>query len=201
MQLDSQNLHERFKSRAPEPVLKLSRVRREIWSDLRLRLLSDLGRAPSHRLRKYFYRRAGMAVPDSTSIHWRCEFYAPERISFGEHCTIGDSCFLDGRSGLTFGNSVNLGSHVSIYTREHVVDSPDFAETGAPVSVGDHAWIASHAIVLPGVSIGAGAVVAAGAVVVKDVAPFTLVGGNPARLIRERATDLRYQLGYAKRFV
>lgn len=189
------------KARAPRGVLALSATRRDIWSDLRLRLLTDLGHVPSHSVRKYFYRRAGMVVPKSTSIHWRCEFYAPERITFGEHCTIGDSCFLDGRSGLKFGNSVNLGSHVSIYTREHAVDDPDFAETGAPVRVGDHAWVASHAIVLPGITVGEGAVVAAGAVVVKDVPPFTLVGGNPARVIRSRVQDLHYRLGYAKRFV
>ena len=140
-----------------------------------------------------------MVLPQSSNIHWRCEFYAPENIIFGKNCTVGDSCFLDGRSGLRFGDSVNLGSHVSVYTREHAVDSSDFAETG--VSVGDHAWIASHAVVLPGIKIGEGAVVAAGAVVVKDVAPFTMVGGNPARLIRERSHDLTYKLGYAKRFV
>lgn len=142
-----------------------------------------------------------MALPETSSIHWRAEFYAPERIVIGDFCTIGDSAFLDGRSGLNIGDCVNLGSHVSIYTREHDVDACDFAETGAPVSVGHHAWISSNSIVLPGVTIGAGAVVAAGAVVVRDVPEFTVVGGNPARFIRERSRDLTYRLGYAKRFV
>ena len=186
---------------APDPVVRAVQLRREVWSDLRLRLLADLGRFPSHSVRKYFYRRSGMTIPDSSSIHWRAEMYAPERIRVGEHCTIGDSCFLDGRDGLTIGDSVNLGSHVTIYTRQHDVDSSDFAEVGGPVSIGDHAWVASHAIVLPGVTIGEGAVVAAGSVVTKDVAPFTMVGGNPARYIRDRSRDLTYRLGYAKRFV
>jgi maltose O-acetyltransferase len=192
---------ESVKAILPEPLLRLNHVRRDTWSDLRLRLLADLGRIPSHAVRKYFYRRAGMVLPASSSLHWRAEFYAPESITVGEHCTIGDSAFLDGRSGLTIGDCVNLGSHVTIYTRQHDVDSPTFAEVGGPVRVGDHAWIASHALVLPGVTIGEGAVVAAGAVVTRDVAPYTLVGGNPARFIRERNRDLRYQLGYAKRFV
>lgn len=108
---------------------------------------------------------------------------------------------MDGREGITFGDNVNVGSHVSIYTRQHDVDSPDFVEVGAPVRVGDYAWIASHAVILPGVTIGEGAVVAAAAVVSRDVPPYTLVGGNPARVIRERARGMRYQLGYAKRFV
>ena len=189
-----------LKAHAPAGVLRASAWRRDVWSDLRLRLLAEVGRVPSHRVRNACYRRAGMTLPATSSIHWRAEFYAPERIVVGEHVTIGDSAFLDGRSGLSIGSSVNLGSHVTIYTREHDVHSPDFAETGAPVTIGDRAWVSSHAIVLPGVSIGEGAVVAAGAVVTKDVDPFTIVGGNPAKPIGRRSTQLSYQLGYAKRF-
>jgi len=186
---------------APAPVRDAVRRWRDVWSDLRLRLLTDLGYFPSHRVRGYFYRRAGLVIDRTSSIHWRAEFYAPERITIGRYCTIGDSSFLDGRSGLVIGDCVNFGSHVSVYTRQHDVDSPDFAEVGAPVVIGDYAWVSSHSIVLPGVTIGEGAVVAAGSVVTKDVAPYTLVGGNPARYIRDRSRDLRYRLGYAKRFV
>lgn len=190
-----------LKSRSPQWALDAVRWRRDVWDDLRLRLLAEAGHLPSHRARKFFYRRSGLTMPDSSSIHWRCEFYAPERITVGENTTIGDSCFLDGRSRLSIGNCVNLGSHVTVYTRQHAVDSPVFEEIGAPVVIGDHAWVASHAIILPGVTIGEGAVVAAGAVVPRDVAPYILVGGNPARVIRERPRNLTYRLGYAKRFV
>ena len=72
-----------------------------------------------------------MSLPVTSSIHWRAEFYAPESITIGENTTIGDSCFLDGRSGLDIGASVNLGSHVRIWTRQHDIDAPDFAEVGA----------------------------------------------------------------------
>lgn len=195
------SLKDLVKSRAPRPVLEVAAWRREVWGDLRLRLLTSVGSLPSHRLRKAIYRRAGMSIPDSSSIHWRAEFYAPERIVIGSHVTIGDTCFLDGRSGLTIGDSVNLGSHVRIYTREHDVDSPTFAETGAAVTIEEHAWVASHSIVLPGVTIGRGAVVAAGAVVTKDVDPYMIVGGNPATPIGRRREELTYRLGYAKRFV
>ena len=183
------------------PIVTIIRWRRAVWADLRLRLLADLGYFPSHSVRNFFYRRSGVVLPRTSSIHWRAEFYAPAGVVIGNNCIIGDTCFLDGRSGLTLGDNVNVGSHVSIYTRQHAVDSPTFAEIGAPVTIGDYAWIASHAIVLPGVTIGAGAVVAAGSVVTKDVAEYTLVGGNPARKIRDRHRQLRYRLDYAKRFV
>jgi len=195
------SVREIAKRGAPPAVVSLIRWRRGVWGDARLRLLADIGRVPSHAFRNFFYRRAGMSLPRSSSIHWRAEFYAPERIVVGEHAVIGDSVFLDGRSGLTIGANVNLGSHVSIYTRQHDIDSPDFAEIGAPVVVEDYAYIGSHAIVLPGVTVGRGGVVGAGSVVTKDVAPFTLVAGAPARFVRKRSENLRYQLGYAKRFV
>jgi len=195
------SLRQAVKAVAPAPVRAAVGWWRGVWSDLRLRLLTDLGYFPSHRVRGYFYRRAGLVIDRTSSIHWRAEFYAPERIRIGRYCTIGDSAFLDGRSGLTIGDSVNFGSHVTVYTRQHDVDAADFAEVGAPVVIGDRAWVSSHSIVLPGVTIGEGAVVAAGSVVTKDVAPFTLVGGNPARYIRDRSRDLTYRLGYAKRFV
>lgn len=194
-------LREAVKAIAPRPVRSAVRWWRDVWGDLRLRLLADLGYFPSHGVRGFFYRRAGLVIDTTSSIHWRAEFYAPERIRIGRYCTLGDSAFLDGRSGLTIGDCVNFGSHVTIYTRQHDVDAADFAEIGAPVTVGDYAWISSHSIVLPGVTIGEGAVVAAGSVVTKDVAPYTLVGGNPARYIRDRSRDLSYRLGYAKRFV
>jgi acetyltransferase-like isoleucine patch superfamily enzyme len=58
--------------------------------------------------------------------------------------------------------------------------------TYAPITIGCDAWVASRAIVLPGVSIGDGVVVAAGSVVTKNIEAWTVVGGNPARLIKKR---------------
>jgi maltose O-acetyltransferase len=195
------SLREVAKQRAPAVVTHAVRWRRDVWGDARLRLLADVGHIPSHSTRNYFYRRSGMTLPASSSIHRRAEIYAPERIVIGEHTVIGDTVFLDGRSGLTIGANVNLGSHVTIYTRQHDIDAPDFAEVGGPVEVGDYAYIGSHSIILPGVTVGEGGVVGAGSVVTKHVDPYTLVAGAPAQFRRRRSRNLTYELGYAKRFV
>ena len=112
-------------------ILRLVRSRRNIWSDLRLRLLADLAHVPSHTIRNYFYHRSGVTLPHTSSLHGGAVIYAPEGIVVGQSCSIGDHCFLDGRAGITFVDNVNVGSHVSIYTRQHDVDSSDFAEVGA----------------------------------------------------------------------
>ena len=79
-----------------------------------------------------------------------------------------------------------IGEDVRLLTGSHDIGSVHFDLVTKPISVGDAAWIATGAIILPGVTIGEGAVVAAGAVVTKDVEPWTVVGGNPAKFIKKR---------------
>lgn len=189
------------KAGAPPLLVSIIRWRRSVWGDARLRLLVSVGSVPSHTVRNWFYGRAGLHVPATSSIHYKASFYEPGGISLGDNCIVGDHAFLDGREGITFGCNVNIGAHVFIYTRQHDPDDPFFAEVGAPVVLGDYCWISSHSIVLPGVTVGEGAVVAAGSVVTRDVAPYTMVGGSPARFIKDRSRDLRYQLNYRKRFL
>lgn len=171
-----------------------------IWGDLRLFFLTALGYVPSHRVRNFFYRRSGVRLARTSSIHWRARFFTPEGLTVGEHTTIGNDSFFDGRSGITIGSCVNIAGEVRLYTREHNIDDPFFAEIGGPIVIEDYAYIGTRVTIMPGVSIGRGAVVASGAVVTKDVEPYMLVGGVPARVIRERSHDLRYKLGYAKKF-
>ena len=171
-----------------------------IWSDLHLYLLTMTGYVPSHRFRNLVYRAFGVTLAQSSSIHWQTRFFVPNGLSVGEDTTIGNNSFFDARDGITIGSCVNIAAEVRIYTREHDIDDPYFSETGGPVVIEDYAYIGTRVTILPGVKIGYGAVVASGAVVTKDVPPYMLVGGVPAKIIRERSHDLRYKLGYAKRF-
>jgi len=154
-----------------------------------------VGRVPNLRFRHAVYRSLGMRIADDAVVHWRAVFFAPEGVVVGTRSIIGNDCFLDGRNGLTIGTDVNVSGHVQIYTMEHDPHDSGFGATGGPVVIGDRAYVASRSTILPGVTIGEGAVVAAGAVVTKDVAPFTIVGGIPARVIGERRRDLTYELG------
>ena len=113
------------------------------------------------------------------------------RIEVGNDCAIGAFNYLDGNAGLIIGNEVHIAPHVAIYTANHTFekrDIPIFLQDleYSPVIICNDVWIGSHSVILAGVTIGEGAVIAAGAVVVKDVPPYTVVGGVPARIIKER---------------
>ena len=100
---------------------------------------------------------------------------------------------LDGRyAKLIIGNNVDIAQETNIWTLEHDVNSTDHHEMGADVIIDDYVWIASRVTILPGVHIGKGAVIASGAVVTKDVPPYSIVGGVPAKVIGQRNTDLTY---------
>jgi maltose O-acetyltransferase len=110
------------------------------------------------------------------------------RLQIGRYCYINAGCTFDARDTITIGDDVSIGHEVMILTATHDTSHPEKRGgdiTTAPVSVGNGAWLGARAIILPGVTVGAGAIVAAGAVVSKDVAPHTLVGGVPAKKIRE----------------
>lgn len=189
--------------RPPLPVRAVRHAARQaayFWDDLRLYLLTMAGYVPSHGYRKLIYRMAGLRIARTAALHWRARFFCPEGIVIGEHTTIGNDAFLDGREGLTIGACVNIAAEVRIYTQEHDIDDPDFAPVGGPVLIEDYAYLGTRVTILPGVHIGRGAVIASGAVVTKDVAEYTLVGGVPAKPIRERSRNLRYKLGHARRF-
>jgi acetyltransferase-like isoleucine patch superfamily enzyme len=160
-----------------------------------------VGHIPSHALRIWWYRNVcQIQIGLHSSIHRHCRLYAPWRITIGDHCVINYGVLLDGRQGLKIGNNVSISEGTVFLTLGHDVDAPDFALKGGPVTIEDRVFIGSYARVLPGVSIGEGSVIGVGSVVAKDVKPFTVVAGVPARFVRDRNHDLTYELDFRKRF-
>ncbi|KKW10908.1 MAG: acetyltransferase [Microgenomates group bacterium GW2011_GWC1_49_7] len=171
------------------------------------------GYISSHTIRLFLYRMLfRVKIGKHSSIHWRAEFNQPMGVSIGHNTVIGNDAFLDGRMKhfvaylkehghpLKIGNNVSIAGEVRIYTMEHDIDSPDFAEVGAPVVIDDYVVIGTRVTILPGVHIRKGAVIASGAVVTKDVGEYEVVGGVPAKHIKDRSKDLRYTLRFARLF-
>ena len=145
------------------------------------------GIIPIHSIRLTLLRSVfKVKFPKDSIIYCRCRFFHPWGVHIGHNSIVGDYGFLDGRFGLNIGNNVNIAGEVRIYTIEHDITSPTFAGKGGPVTINDWTYIGTRVTILPGVTIGEGAVVASGSVVTKDVAPWTMVGGIPAKFIKNR---------------
>ncbi len=156
--------------------------------------LSLLAYVPSHALRKAGLRCYGARIASNALVYHGLWIFAPWKLTIGRSSVIGDHVIMDARAGLTIGDNVNLSTNVAIWTGQHDYQAPDFGYKEAPVRICDYAWLCFRATILPGVTVGEGAVVAACAVVTRDVPPFSVVAGNPARVIGTRNRDLRYDL-------
>jgi len=180
------------------------RTLRSTRDELHLRLmLARLCVAPlppqvGVRLRTAALRQAGFRIGKGTAFLGMPEITGPgaiyDRLVIGRDVLINVRCLLDLGAAITIGNAVMIGQEVILLTTSHKVGTPGCRAGDnyvKPLNIGDGAWLGARCIVLPGVTIGPGAVVAAGAVVVRDVAAHTMVGGVPARVIRELDPGIR----------
>jgi acetyltransferase-like isoleucine patch superfamily enzyme len=118
----------------------------------------------------------------------------PGQVHFGEDVCIITGLVIKERGVCRVGSHVHFGEHVTIITANHNFASPealpyDKVRIMREVVIGECVWIGDHAIVVPGVTIGEGAVVAAGAVVTRDVPPMAVVGGSPAKVLKQRDAE------------
>lgn len=158
----------------------------------------QVGLIPSHSVRNFLYRYIWLVdMQKKAIIYWGAEIRSSEQLHIGIGSIIGDKAILDARrGGIYIGENVNLGSCVQLWTGQHDYNDPYFRSLPGkrgPIKIGNRAWLGPNVIVLHSVTIGEGAVVAAGAVVTKDVEPYTLVGGIPAKKIGERCRNLCYE--------
>lgn len=151
---------------------------------------------PSFRLRHWYYRRImKYSIGRDSSLHMGL-FVTGQNIKIGDNVVINRRVYLDGRIGVRIGNNVSISPEVYILSMEHDPNDPKFSTRGGIVSIGDHVWLGARAMILPNVHIGEGAVVAAGAVVTKDVPPYQIVAGVPARQIGNRSRQIDYRCVY-----
>lgn len=167
---------------------------------VRVRLLNYLTNyvaayVPSHTFRRLWYRHVlGIPVGRHTGVFmgtyvW---FFSPgsnrrNGVRIGRNTRINRRCTLDLRCGLTIGDNVSISPEVMILGASHDVNDAQFSPVQhGSITIGDHAYIGTRAMILPGVSVGRGAHVVAGSMVSKDVPPLTIVAGAPARPIGMR---------------
>jgi acetyltransferase-like isoleucine patch superfamily enzyme len=143
----------------------------------------------------------GMKIGKKSILNMSLSFFSIHRVSIGQNTHINRKCFFDARAGIIIGNNVSISHQVTLMTGGHDVYSIGFISKYQPIVIKDYAWIGANATILQGVIIGQGAAVAAGAVVTKDVEPYTIVGGIPAKKIGNRNQDIKYTPNWGVPFV
>ncbi|HJK73201.1 MAG TPA: DapH/DapD/GlmU-related protein [Methanocorpusculum sp.] len=107
----------------------------------------------------------------------------------GKDVFINSGCHFQDQGGIYIGDGTLIGHSVVLATINHEAEPTIRASMHTkPIVLGKNVWVGSHATILPGVTVGDGAIVAAGAVVTKDVPPGTVVGGVPAKVIKNSVT-------------
>jgi len=171
MKLDLQHYHEE----------RPHRLKRIIWAGVNKYVFPCL----TSELRKTLLRCFGAKIGKAL-IYRSVRIYAPWNLEIGDWTCIGANVEIYNKDKVAIGSQCVISQDSYICTASHDITSHLMALITRPVKVGDQCWIAAKATVLPGVTIGEGAVVGACAVASKDVPPWTVVVGNPAKEVKRR---------------
>lgn len=169
----------------PSPHSVANKAARVLWQlawRLLFRPLPWFWHAPRRGLLRLFGAQVGRGVQVMPSVR----IWAPWNLSLGDHATISHGVDLYNVARIEIGSHATVSQRAFLCTATHDIDHPHMPLRTAPVRIGDGAWICAEAYVHPGVTVGTDAVAGVRAVVLRDVPPSHVVGGHPARYIRER---------------
>ncbi len=136
--------------------------------------------------RRLLLRFFGARVGREVNIYPSATIYMPWNLTIGDFSSIGEHAYVYDLGPITIGTQATISQRAHLCAGSHDYTDPAMPLLKLPIEIGGQAWICADAFVGPGVRVGEGAVVGARAVVVKDVEPWTVVVGNPARKLRTR---------------
>jgi putative colanic acid biosynthesis acetyltransferase WcaF len=170
--------------RSLKPYTRVEYIKRVLWA-LALPLFKFSPRT-FFGWRRFLLRLFGARVGQHANVYPSTRIMLPWNLDLGDHASIGEWTLVYNLGLVTIGAraSVSHGAHLCAGTHDY--SDPTLALHRLPITIGEQAWVCADAFVGPGVHIGEGAVVGAASVVVRDVQPWTVVAGNPARAIKTR---------------
>lgn len=161
------------------------RIFRAVWNLVWL-LLASWTPPPLHPWRRFLLRLFGARIGKHTRIYGSARIWYPPNLEMGDYSVLGwkVNCYSQGKVILE--DYANVAQYVHLVTGSHNIDDPSFQLFTRPIRVCRHAWLASDSFVGPGVTVGEGAVLGGRGVAFKDLEPWTVYVGNPAKPIRKR---------------
>lgn len=141
---------------------------------------------PCFGWRRFVLRSFGASMGAHVNTYPSTRIYFPWNLTVGDWSAIGEDVLVYNLGPVTIGERATISHRAHLCAGTHDYTAPELPLLKPPIVIGDQAWICADAFVGPGVRVGEGAVVGARAVVMKDVSPWSVVAGNPARVIKER---------------
>ena len=164
-----------------------NKIHRLLWNVVYAFLFRPFALPYFKHWRNFLLRLWGAKIGKGSIVHASAEIWAPWNLIVGCRTCIGPHAIIYNPGKITLGNKVVISQYAYLCTASHDYESKENKLCWQDISIDDYAWVAARTFVGPGVHIGSYAVVGATASVYKDVEPWTVVGGNPAKFIKKRA--------------
>ncbi len=171
-------------NRAASKYSGAEQVRRVAWGFGRW--LIRLSPRPCFAWRRAVLRLFGARIGEQAHVYPSTHLYMPWNVEIGAWAALGEDVLIYSLGKVRIGKQATLSYRTHVCAGTHDLEDPALPLLKPPVCIEEAAWIGTDAFIGPGVTVGRGAVVGARSVVVKDVEPFNIVAGNPARVIRRR---------------
>ena len=163
--------------------------RRLLWGGGKI--LFRFSPRPCFGWRRFVLRCFGARIGRQVHIYNSARIYFPWNLAVGDWSAIGEDAFIYNLGRVTLGQQVTVSQRAHLCAGTHDHTDATMPLLKPPIVIGDQAWICADAFVGPGVTVGPGTVVGARAVLMKDVKPWVIVIGNPARVLKERKISKR----------
>lgn len=155
------------------------------WFFVGLPLLRS-GFIPFSSFRVVLLRLFGATVGSGVIIKPGVRVKYPWRLTVGDHCWLGEDCWIDNLADVRLGSNVCVSQGTYFCTGNHDWTDPSFGLLVKPIVLHDGSWAGAKAVLTPGVTLGECAIAAAGSVVTKDIPPYEIHAGNPAAFVKQR---------------
>jgi putative colanic acid biosynthesis acetyltransferase WcaF len=167
---------------------RLELFRRILWSFGRL--FFRFSPRPCFGWRRFVLRCFGAKIGVHVHIYPSTWIYFPWNLTVGDWSAIGEQAFIYNLGPVTLGAQVTISHRAQLCAGTHDYTQPDLPLIKPPIVIHDQAWICADAFVGPGVTVGEGAIVGARAVVMKNIEPWDIFAGNPAKVIKKRSLSV-----------
>ena len=169
------------------PPSGMDKLRRLIWL-ISWACLARWTPVPLHNWRKCLARLFGARIGQRATLYPSVSIWAPWNLEMADNSCLAEGVRCYNVAKVTLGKDSIVSQYAYLCTASHDPHDPEFPLIGGPITLAEGAWVAAEAFVSPGVTLQERAVAAARAVIVRDVEPWTIVGGNPARVLGKRGS-------------